>query len=113
MDNKSISVNLRYLKLVEIFDAMWNKELPKVPENERYTQDKDEIIEMFVKRLNVCDNFRPKVTDSHKITQDDISRIQIESAIRAEICEDIKKCKYAKEIEDAYFAKRSKISTDR
>ena len=89
MSNNELSQ--REIEIQNIINELWELEFELKENEERFTNDEDEIIDIFVRRYKFCDKHKPKCPDSKLLTQDDITRIQIIDSLRMAINEDYKK----------------------
>lgn len=89
--NRENDVMLQYLKAQLFLIEKWEEAFPKVPEEERYTSDDDEIVDLFARRIQLCIDTKPKITDSSKISQYDVALTHLIHTSQTEINKDIPK----------------------
>jgi len=90
-----------YDKIQNIFDFLWDKEFPSIPENNKLSViNKNDVIETYIKKLDFCNKFRPNAINSSSIPNNDQIRITIANDKKQKILENIKNCEFALEIEN-------------
>lgn len=93
-----LAANLIHLQIIAEIDKAWNTRFPQVPEEERFTSDKDEIIKLFIDRIKFANTLAPKITDPRTATQHDITKSYLVSQLKCNILEDIRSTPYKDEI---------------
>ena len=75
-----------YLKFHNIIQSLWEQEFNYCKE-EQYTNEKEEIINIFIKRLKFCDKYKPKIQT--QMTPEIAVKIQYMDRLRLQIIEDM------------------------
>ena len=93
-----------YVKIQKIINDLYITEFPLINKKLQDTEEnKEEIIDFFVKRFKFCDKIKPKYTNLNNLTQNDIYKIQISDNMRLKLYDDCKESKFYKDIENTYF----------
>ena len=107
MENNNL-VKQIYDQEIEKFNKKWNEKFPQVSEKERYTSDKNEIINHYVDRFIFCDEYKPKILELKKLSQKDITIMHIVDTVRKDIYKDVVKTHFATEINEKYLNVKNK-----
>jgi len=71
------------------------------PDDEKRPNTKEEIIDYFVKRLMFCDKIKPKSIPK-PLTNEFMALVTYSDTMRIEICKDILKHRFSKDIQKKY-----------
>ena len=75
-----------YLNFHNIIQSLWEQEFNYCKE-ERYSNKKEEIINIFIKRLKFCDKYKPKIQT--QMTPEIAVKIQYMDRLRLQIIKDM------------------------
>jgi hypothetical protein len=77
-----------YLNFHNIIQSLWEQEFNYCKE-ERYSNKKEEIINIFIKRLKFCDKYKPKINGFTEMTPEIAIKIQYMDRLRLVIIKDM------------------------